>query len=122
MPDRSLGWPHLHLSALCQGPLLLSLLSQSALSDLSAGASPGLAHPATRPALTGAVLPGDLHAAGSAAIPRAAAAAPHLRPALPQLSDGLAAGGCRSALPRWADRDGGGAAHLDARFALPSAH
>ena len=54
--------------------------------------------------------------------PRSPEPAPTLLAALPEFGDGVAAVGRRSSLSRWADRDGGCAANLDARPALPSAH
>src|SRR5919199_6873442 len=117
-----MGWAGLHLSALCHGALQLSLLSQSALSHLPARQGAELACQATGGALAGALLPGDLHASRGTTDHRPPAPAAPLRTALPQFGDGVAAVGGRSAVPGWADRDGGRAADVDAGPALPSAH
>src|SRR3712207_3173291 len=97
-------------------------MSQPPLPNLPAGTDPDLARAATGPALAGALLSGDLHLALRASLDRPSAPASCLRAALPQVGDGLAAAGHRSALSGWADWDAGRAANLDTRLALPSAH
>jgi hypothetical protein len=121
VPYRGAGRPALLRRALSSGSLQLALLQEPALAHVSDGAGRRLAGTPHAEAVAGATLHGHLYAACGTPGAGTPPPATSLYPPVSEFSRGRTGISAGSQVQRGTGRDGGRAASLDPRAALPSA-